>query len=499
MKKLFNSFIVLTATVLMLTSCEDVPAPYELPWDGTILKEAFTGSSYGDFSIITPEGVSWSVGSTYIQGSGYNSATKTNTVTRSYLISPEIDLSTVTSAYLQFKYIFRYASNEGENKVLITDSYTGNPETTEWTDITGQLTESSDWNTWSTYARSIPKEFIGKKNVQIAFFFSGTDKGSRTWELKLLYVKQGEPASGSDEPEYSELEDGQYLNESFEKDFGRFNPYTIKGQPWTISYSTAKASGYVSSSKSNVESEAYIVSIPVDLTASKGAMLEFDVLSAYPDNDGEMRVLVTDNFNENEPNAAQWVDITGNTDKWATGDFNTFVKYQADIPAQFIGKDNVRVALYYTSPNTSSKTWEVKNLIMKEGQVPPAYGTYELPYTVAMLKDLKAEEDGYAKGFIVGYVNDNDIATLSAEGAKAASWLLIADAASETNPSKMAAVYLNLGQVRNNISLNKKPENLGKEVILYGKVGAVKDNFKAVNNVSYAEIDGSAYGTKPEK
>ena len=382
--------------------------------------------------------------------------------------------------------------------MLITDSYTGNPETTEWTDITGQLTESSDWNTWSTYARSIPKEFIGKKNVQIAFFFSGTDKGSRTWELKLLYVRQGEPASGSDEPEYSELEDGQYLNESFEKDFGRFNPYTIKGQPWTISYSTAKASGYVSSSKSNVESEAYIVSIPVDLTASKGAMLEFDVLSAYPDNDGEMRVLVTDNFNENEPNAAQWVDITGNTDKWATGDFNTFVKYQADIPAQFIGKDNVRVALYYTSPNTSSKTWEVKNLIMKEGQVPPAYGTYELPYTVAMLKDLKAEEDGYAKGFIVGYVNDNGIATLSAEGAKAASWLLIADAASETNPSKMAAVYLNLGQVRNNISLNKKPENLGKEVILYGKVGAVKDNFKAVNNVSYAEIDGSAYGTKPE-
>ena len=106
------------------------------------------------------------------------------------------------------------------------------------------------------------------------------------------------------------------------------------------------ASGYVISSKSNVESEAYIVSIPVDLTASKGAMLEFDVLSAYPDHDGEMRVLVTDKFNENEPNAAQWVDITGNTDKWATGDFNTFVKYQADIPAQFIGKDNVRVALY---------------------------------------------------------------------------------------------------------------------------------------------------------
>ena len=99
----------------------------------------------------------------------------------------------------------------------------------------------------------------------------------------------------------------------------------------------------------------------------------------------------------------------------------------------------------------------------------------------------------------MGYVNDNGIATLSAEGAKAASWLLIADAASETNPSKMAAVYLNLGQVRNNINLNKKPENLGKEVILYGKVGAAKDNFKAVNNVSYAEIDGSAYGTKPEK
>ncbi|MBQ2339078.1 MAG: hypothetical protein II384_08180, partial [Prevotella sp.] len=62
MKKLFNSFIVLTATVLMLTSCEDVPAPHELPWDGTILKEAFT-AELKNFETITPEGVSWSIGS----------------------------------------------------------------------------------------------------------------------------------------------------------------------------------------------------------------------------------------------------------------------------------------------------------------------------------------------------------------------------------------------------------------------------------------------------
>lgn len=491
MKKLIYSMFALAMTAMTFTSCEDVPAPYELPWDGTILKEAFTGNSYGDFEIITPEGESWSTGSTYIQGSGYNSTTKKNTISRSYLISPDIDLSKITEAYLQFKYIFRYASNEGENKVLITDDYTGNPENTEWTDITGKLNESADWNTWSTYAKAIPEAFLGKKNVRIAFFFSGTEKSSRTWELKLLYVKQGTPPTDP-EPEPEPLGEGEYLNESFEKNFGRFSAYTVKGQPWIISYSTAKASGYTGT---NIESEAYLVSIPLDLTKSAGAHLEFETILGYKDNDGDVKVLITDNFNADDPNASDWTDITGDTAPWVTGDWNTFAKYIKDIPAKFIGKNNVRVALYYNATNSSSKTWEVRKLVMREGNVP---GTYTNPYKVADALKVETAGNAFVKGYIVGYVDDSDQPQLKAEGAALKHKLLIADKADETNTANMMTVYLNMGAVRNNLSLNKNPANLHKQALFYGALGTKLSEFPAVNNTSYVEIDGNSYGTKPE-
>ena len=38
MKKLFYSFLSLTIAALSLTSCEDVPAPYEYPEDNNVAR-----------------------------------------------------------------------------------------------------------------------------------------------------------------------------------------------------------------------------------------------------------------------------------------------------------------------------------------------------------------------------------------------------------------------------------------------------------------------------
>ena len=176
-----------------------------------------------------------------------------------------------------------------------------------------------------------------------------------------LYSLNGKTGDngGSDTPA-----EGEYINETFATSFGTFTVKTIKGQEWIIDFSTAKASGYVN--KQNIESESYLVSPAIDLSNSKEACLSFEYILAYANNAGDNKVLITDNYNEASPGSSSWEDITGTFAEYK--DWNTFHKYSKAIPAKYIGKKNVRIAFYYNASATGSKTWEVRNVILKEGK-----------------------------------------------------------------------------------------------------------------------------------
>ena len=159
-----------------------------------------------------------------------------------------------------------------------------------------------------------------------------------------------------------------YINETFSKSFGSFTAKTIKGTAWGIdSYGYAKATGYDFTSKTTTPSESYIVSKAIDLSASKGATLEFSYILRYVTKDGaavegvKNQVLITDNYT-GDPATTKWTDITG-TMKEGT-DWATWETYKHDLSA-FKGKKNVVVALHYACA-ASSGTWEVKNLSVKE-------------------------------------------------------------------------------------------------------------------------------------
>lgn len=197
-------------TAVAFNACSDVPAPYEINDNGnggdtsTYISESFS-SGFGSFSVKTVKGVDWVIDYSTAKASGYDNSSKTNTESDSYLVSKTIDLSASTGAYLEFEYILRYASS-GTNKVLITDSYTNDPATTNWTDITGKLTEGSDWVTFETYSVNIPAEFIGKTAVNIAFHYTASDSNSATWEVKNVKLKEGEAEETPDTPDVPEVE-----------------------------------------------------------------------------------------------------------------------------------------------------------------------------------------------------------------------------------------------------------------------------------------------------
>ena len=199
MKNILKLAIAFMA-LFSFAACSDVPMPYDEPGTsnndndstttGTYLNETFE-TSFGKFTNVTVKGNAWVIDFKTAKATGYESSSKTTTASEAYLVSSPVDLTKSTAAYLQFDYILRYVrAGQTENKVLITSNYTGDPSTTTWTDITGTLTEGSDWNTFSTYKKNIPSDFLGKNNVVIALMYSCTTSSS-TIEIKNLIMKDG--------------------------------------------------------------------------------------------------------------------------------------------------------------------------------------------------------------------------------------------------------------------------------------------------------------------
>lgn len=198
-----------------------------VPGEGEYINESF-GSSFGSFTVKTVKGTAWIIDYSSAKATGYDNSSKISTPSDSYIVSNAIDLSKSTGAYITFSYILRYFTNNGDAKpgvkdeVLITDNYTGDPSTTKWTDISGKLTEGSDWSTWYTYSMDIPAEFISKSNVVIALHYTCEDN-SATWEVKNLVVKEGKAEQGgTDEPGGGDEPGGEVSGNSLSVTFADF-------------------------------------------------------------------------------------------------------------------------------------------------------------------------------------------------------------------------------------------------------------------------------------
>lgn len=346
------------------------------PVEGEYINETFS-SSFGVFTANTVKGTAWSINYSTANATGYDNSSKTTTPSEAYLVSTPVDLSKATAVCITFDYILRYYTNYGtaksgvEDKVLITDNYTGDPSTTSWTDISGTLTEGSDWETFYQYAKNVPSQFLGKSDIVVALYYACADN-SATWEVKNFVMEDGSVEEDEPTPTPSgdvlEAENGTFINETFSSEFGVFTANTVKGTAWTIDYSTAKATGYDSSSKTTTASESYLVSKPMNMSSTTAATISFQYILRYYTNYGESKpgvedkVLITDNYT-GDPTTTIWTDITGTLTEGS--DWSTFYTYSKAVPSEFLGKGEVVVALYYACGDNSA-TWEVKNFKVTE-------------------------------------------------------------------------------------------------------------------------------------
>ena len=467
MKKILYPMLALALTAFTFTSCEDVPAPYDDPNDntnepvlpeGVLLDQSFT-SSLGNFTSVSSSGtLEWYNDYSSAMVTGYQDfngdGIKENQAGTTWLVGPTVDLTDVEKAYVTINMALNYERGDinENNSVLISNNYAGDVNTATWE----QLTYNTDGlnSSFDFYEKSmnIPSKFMNSKIV-IALRHSCTESYSSTWEVKSMTIEEGEVEETPETPDTPT--DGIYIDESFANDFGVFTVNTIKGTPWIIDFSSAKASGYDNASQNTTPSESFLVSPAIDLGASKGTTISFEYILRYVTNYGEPiegvnnLVLITDNYT-GDPTTTTWTDITGTLTEGR--DWTTWSTYSASVPAEFIGKDNIVIALYY-SCEASSGTWEVKNLTVKEG-------------------DSESGGDQPGDGEISGNSITVDVSTLGLTNGEALGTLTLADGTTLTfdgggnqNPPKYYDNGTNIRMYpKNSLKINSTQTIVGIEM-----------------------------------
>ena len=195
MKK-FNSKIVFTALAVLLTaSCTNVEDVYiETPTSDVIYSETFQ-NGLGDFKAVNVLGDQvWTYNSSgYAIMTGYENST--NYANEDWLISPEIDLTNIASAYFSFDYAMRYSNdpaNDATVWILADQAYSPDtlPNASQWVKL--DLKPFVDPGSW-TFSNSNDislNDYVGKK-IRIAFRFISSATKAGTWEIKNFIVKKG--------------------------------------------------------------------------------------------------------------------------------------------------------------------------------------------------------------------------------------------------------------------------------------------------------------------
>lgn len=178
-----------------LASCSNLYESHDIiiTEDDVILSATLT-ENLGDFIAVNTSGEEkWHFDSNgYAYVSGFvESANKAN---EAWLISPEIDLSSIEEAKLSFDHVVRYFANPAtEATVWVTDNFVTDlsPADATWTQlITEPFSDPGSW-TFGTSGEISLTAFAGKK-IRIGFKYISTTAKAGSWELKNFVVKKGE-------------------------------------------------------------------------------------------------------------------------------------------------------------------------------------------------------------------------------------------------------------------------------------------------------------------
>lgn len=161
-----------------------------------LLNESFAGG-LGRMTVIDetkPSGLKnvWFYDSSrgFAKGSGYYNNTKYAADSR--LVTPSLDLSGLSKATISVDQTVGYLNDEAASKHFTIEISTDDSETWEQLGM-AVPTAFTNW-AFTTYTKSL-ENYLGEKNVKIAFHYVSTTTTAPTWELKNLKVVGTKPST----------------------------------------------------------------------------------------------------------------------------------------------------------------------------------------------------------------------------------------------------------------------------------------------------------------
>lgn len=137
-------------------------------------------------------GAIWTYDSKYKYWKATGYIKENNYATESYLISPEIDLTTANNPQLSFDAALNYLKGADASAVLgvkVSKDYTGDYATATWENVeVPNWPAGNSWDMVNTGGIDLSK-FKGEK-IHFALKYTSTDKGGTTWEMKNFLVEE---------------------------------------------------------------------------------------------------------------------------------------------------------------------------------------------------------------------------------------------------------------------------------------------------------------------
>ncbi|WP_264559975.1 DUF5689 domain-containing protein [Flavobacterium sp. N2270] len=118
--------------------------------------------------------------------SGY--ASSGQTANEDWLISPSIDLSSVSSATLTFQTASKFAGNVLEAKISTNYSGSGNPTSATWTNLTATYDTNTGSYIWTNSGNIDLSAYTGG-SVYIGFKYTCTASAASTWEVDNVKIQ----------------------------------------------------------------------------------------------------------------------------------------------------------------------------------------------------------------------------------------------------------------------------------------------------------------------
>ena len=182
-----------------------------------------------------------------------------------------------------------------------------------------------------------------------------------------------------------DLPEGVYIDQDFTSSLGGFTSVSESGTlEWYNDFKSAMCTGFQDfngdGEKENQAGVTWLVSPEIDLTEAQKAYISVNMAMRYERGDinENNSILISKNYTGNV-NTATWEQLTYNTDDLNGTEF-VFTEKNMNIPADYLG-GKVVVAFRHTCTETYSSTWEVKSILIQEGEVEEGGDEPDVPIT----------------------------------------------------------------------------------------------------------------------